>query len=98
MATQDAISLSVVIPAYNEDASIEKCITTPEAAPRDITVGAIALDDPTHYSFMRDVHAAYVRQATLFSDPHEFLPVTGGIVGRPEYLYVPKPGMMRAGP
>ena len=37
MQPQDGPSLSVVIPAYNEEASIEKCITTLETALRDIT-------------------------------------------------------------
>jgi glycosyltransferase involved in cell wall biosynthesis len=43
----DAPSLSVVIPAYNEEASIEKCITTLETVLHDITADfeIIVVDD-----------------------------------------------------
>jgi glycosyltransferase involved in cell wall biosynthesis len=45
--TDDAPSLSVVIPAYNEEASIEKCITTLETVLRQITTDfeVIVVDD-----------------------------------------------------
>jgi dolichyl-phosphate-mannose-protein mannosyltransferase len=56
---------------------------------------AIVLDDTTSYYFMQDVDAAYVMQAKVFSDPGVFLPVTGGIIGRPEFVYVPRAGIAR---
>ena len=62
------------------------------AAIRGRTFGAIVLDDRSEYFFKADVEAAYVLKAVLFADPGVFYPVTGGLVTRPQYLYVPRPG------
>jgi hypothetical protein len=44
---------------------------------------------------MADIEASYVMQSTVFSDPGVFFPVTGGLISRPEYVYVPKAGIAR---
>jgi hypothetical protein len=60
------------------------------SAIRDREFGAIILDNRNYY-FMAEIDASYVLQSTVFSEPGVFLPVTGGLTTRPEYLYVPRP-------
>jgi Dolichyl-phosphate-mannose-protein mannosyltransferase len=61
------------------------------AAIRDAAFGAIILDDPKTYYFLPEVEASYVLQPPLFQIPDVFLPVTGGVITRPNFLYLPKP-------
>jgi hypothetical protein len=65
------------------------------SAIRQKAFGAIVLDDRFDYVFKPDVEASYVLKSVVFSEPGVFYPVTGGLISRPQYLYVPK---MRAGP
>ena len=62
---------------------------------RQAAFDAIVLDDRAGYYFIADVEAAYDLQSRVFSEPGVFLPPTGGIVSRPEYVYVPKAGIAR---
>lgn len=57
------------------------------------TFGAIVLDDAASYFFMQDIDAAYMLQSRVFAEPRVFFPVTGGVIVRPEYIYVPRPIM-----
>jgi hypothetical protein len=57
---------------------------------RQTAFDAIVLDDRTTYFFMREIEASYVLQSRVFSDPNVLYPLTGGVVGRPDYFYVPK--------
>ena len=52
--------------------------------------GAIVLDDTRVYYFMDAVNEAYEKRETLFEQAGVGLPVTGGIVARPELLYLPR--------
>lgn len=61
------------------------------SAIRRQTFGAIVLNDRFEYFFKSDVEVAYTLKTVLFTDPDVFYPVTGGLVSRPQYLYVPKP-------
>jgi hypothetical protein len=54
--------------------------------------GSIVLDDRVLYFLKSDVEASYVLQGDVFQDPLVFYPVTGGLVTRPQHLYVPRPG------
>jgi hypothetical protein len=60
------------------------------SAIRQQAFGAIVLDDRFEYFFKADVEAAYTLDTVLFTDPRVFYPVTGGLVSRPQYVYVPK--------
>jgi hypothetical protein len=59
------------------------------AAIREHRFGAIVLDEPETYFFIREVETSYVRDRELFADPDAFFPVTG-VRTRPQYLYVPR--------
>jgi Dolichyl-phosphate-mannose-protein mannosyltransferase len=61
------------------------------SAIRNADFGAIILDDPNTFFFMAEVEASYVLQPPVFSLPGVFLPVTGGVITRPNFLYLPKP-------
>ena len=61
-----------------------------QSAIRQSAFDAIVLDDRANYPFMSEVNQFYVLKATVFSDPTAFFPVTGGIISRPDYLYVPR--------
>lgn len=61
------------------------------SAIRHATFAAIVLDDQKSYFFMPEIDASYVLQPPVFSTPGVFLPVTGGVITRPDYLYLPKP-------
>lgn len=61
------------------------------SAIRSTTFAAIVLDDQKGYFFMPEIEASYVLQSPVFSTPGVFLPVTGGVITRPDYLYLPKP-------
>jgi hypothetical protein len=57
---------------------------------RQSAFGAIILDDRTNDFFASEVEDSYVMQSTVFSEPDVFFPVTGGVITRPEYVYVPR--------
>ncbi|HUR33861.1 MAG TPA: glycosyltransferase family 39 protein [Vicinamibacterales bacterium] len=61
------------------------------SAIRQKSFAAIVLDDTSSYFFMQDINAAYALQSRVFAQPDVFYPVTGGVIIRPEYVYVPKP-------
>jgi hypothetical protein len=60
------------------------------SAIRHAAFATIVLDDKTSYFFMPEIEASYVLQSTVFSEPGVFLPVTGGVITRPDFIYVPK--------
>jgi len=62
---------------------------------RQAAFDAIIVDDATSYYFMRDIEASYVVQSRVFSEPGVFFQVTGGVICRPEYVYVPKARVAR---
>lgn len=61
------------------------------SAIRAADFGAIILDDPNTFFFTPDVEASYELQPPVFPAPGVFLPVTGGVITRPNFLYLPKP-------
>ena len=65
------------------------------SAIRQSAFDAIVLDDRVNYFFMHEIEDCYVMQSTVFSDPAVFFPVTGGVITRPEYVYVPKTRIKR---
>jgi len=52
--------------------------------------GAIVLDDRSDYFFKSEVDSSYSLKSQIFSEPNVFYPRTGGMITRPQYLYVPK--------
>ena len=62
---------------------------------RQAAFDAIILDDRVNDVFMSEIEDSYVLQAKIFSDPAVFYPVTGGVITRPEYIYVPKARIQR---
>ena len=60
------------------------------SAIRQSAFDAIVLDDNVNYFFMPEIEDSYVMQSRVFSDPGVFFPITGGVITRPEYVYVPK--------
>lgn len=77
------------------DAQSAKLAEQFRSAFRQTAFDAIVLDDTTHYFFMGDVEASYALQSTVFADPGVLLPVTGWVVSKPQYVYVPKAGVVR---
>jgi 4-amino-4-deoxy-L-arabinose transferase-like glycosyltransferase len=65
------------------------------SAIRQSAFDAIVLDDRVNYFFMPEIEDSYVMQSRVFSDPGVFFPVTGGVITRPEYVYVPKTEIKR---
>ena len=77
------------------DAHSESLAAQFRSAIRHSAFDAIVLDDTVNYLFMPDIEESYVLQSRVFSEPDVFFPVTGGVISRPDYVYVPKTTLTR---